>query len=188
MRKKFIAAMLGLFAMSGVPLLLGAHSTPANAGDNDSGINGSIAVATHRADGTVPDIALAQQSQALPAATSVAVTSKDVRVEAHIKSLHDRLKITSAEEPQWNEFANVMRENAERMREAVDERNEARGMSAVDDLKAYQTIADAHARGLEKLIPAFQTLYDSMSDDQKKNADAIFSESHHEKKSGHTSG
>jgi len=39
---------------------------------------------------------------------------------------------------------------------------------------------------LEKLIPAFQTLYDSMSDSQKKTADVIFSQGrdrHHHKKS-----
>src|SRR5215471_18293365 len=34
------------------------------------------------------------------------------RVESRIKSLHDHLKITSAQEPQWNAVAQVMRENA----------------------------------------------------------------------------
>jgi hypothetical protein len=38
-------------------------------------------------------------------------------------------------------------------------------------------MADTHAQGLEKLIPAFEALYDSMSDVQKKKADAIFGES-----------
>ena len=47
-------------------------------------------------------------------------------------------------------------------------------MNAVDDLKSYSEIAEAHADGLKKFIPAFEPLYVSMSDTQKKNADALF--------------
>jgi protein CpxP len=50
----------------------------------------------------------------------------------------------------------------------------AKTMTAVDDLRAYQGIADAHADGLKKLIPAFEALYLTMPDEQKKNADAAF--------------
>ena len=34
------------------------------------------------------------------------------RVEEHIKELRAQLQITPAEQPQWEQFANVMRENA----------------------------------------------------------------------------
>jgi hypothetical protein len=47
-------------------------------------------------------------------------------------------------------------------------------MTAVDDLKSYGEIADAHADGIKKLTPVFAALYASMSDAQKKEADAIF--------------
>jgi len=53
-------------------------------------------------------------------------------------------------------------------------------MSAVDDLRSYQKLADAHADGLKKLVPAFEALYNTMSQDQKKTADAVFAE--HEKR------
>jgi hypothetical protein len=43
-----------------------------------------------------PEMAQAQQAQ--PPAPTPAASTKDPRVEARIKSLHDRLKITSAEE------------------------------------------------------------------------------------------
>ena len=33
---------------------------------------------------------------------------------------------------------------------------------------------DAHADGIKKFTPAFETLYVSMSDAQKKDADALF--------------
>jgi hypothetical protein len=99
------------------------------------------------------------------------------RVDAHIKSLHDRLQITAAQEPQWGAVAQAMRDSAEKMQAAIQQRQAAKMLTAVDDLKAYQTIADAHSQGLQQLVPAFEALYATMSDDQKKNADTVFSQS-----------
>ena len=58
------------------------------------------------------------------------------RVEARIKELHAQLRITPAEEPQWNEFAQVMRENARDMDQAFMQRaavpdNERRAEHAI---------------------------------------------------------
>jgi hypothetical protein len=47
-------------------------------------------------------------------------------------------------------------------------------MTAVEDLKAYGEITDVHAEGIKKFVSAFEPLYNSMSDAQKKNADNIF--------------
>jgi hypothetical protein len=47
-------------------------------------------------------------------------------------------------------------------------------LSAVDDLKTYQDFTKAHLDGLKNLTSAFESLYDSMSADQKKNADQVF--------------
>jgi hypothetical protein len=47
-------------------------------------------------------------------------------------------------------------------------------MSAVQDLHTYQQFAQAHVDGLKNLTAAFSKLYDTMSDDQKKNADQVF--------------
>lgn len=97
------------------------------------------------------------------------------RVEARITTLHAQLKITSAEEPQWTAVAQAMRDNASSVHSLVEQRKAQAGqMTAVDDLKSYEAITDAHADGLKKLIPAFEQLYTSMSDDQKKTADQIF--------------
>lgn len=73
-----------------------------------------------------------------------------------------------------------MRDNAGTMDSLRQARtSQANSMTAVDDLKSYSQIADAHADGIRKLTPAFQALYDSMSDVQKKNADLIFQTDHH---------
>jgi hypothetical protein len=47
-------------------------------------------------------------------------------------------------------------------------------MTAVDDLKSYAEITDAHADGIKKFTPVFATLYAGMPDAQKKNADGVF--------------
>lgn len=47
-------------------------------------------------------------------------------------------------------------------------------MTAVEDIKSYAEIAGAHADDLKKFAPVFEALYNSMSDEQKKNADTIF--------------
>jgi hypothetical protein len=47
-------------------------------------------------------------------------------------------------------------------------------MTAVDDLTTYQEFAKVHLDGLTDLIASFKSLYDSMPEAQKKNADKVF--------------
>ncbi|HEX7912268.1 MAG TPA: Spy/CpxP family protein refolding chaperone [Paraburkholderia sp.] len=95
-------------------------------------------------------------------------------VEDRITYLHSQLKITSAQETQWNAFANVMRSNGETMGQLFQQRRAATNVSALDDMKQYATIAQAHADGMKKLVDAFDPLYNSFSPEQKKLADATF--------------
>lgn len=97
------------------------------------------------------------------------------RAELRIKDMHAKLKITPPQEEQWNKVAEVMRDNAKTMDELTQKRMEhAKDVSAVDDLKSYGEVADAHADGIKKLLPVFTALYASMSDAQKKEADTLF--------------
>lgn len=95
-------------------------------------------------------------------------------VEARIKTLHDKLKITSAQEGEWKKVAAAMRWNEGNLHKLVEARHAEESATAVDDLQSYEKIASAHATGLKKLIPAFQALYNTMSPDQKENADGVF--------------
>jgi periplasmic protein CpxP/Spy len=96
------------------------------------------------------------------------------RIEARIKAFHSKLGITEAQEEQWNKLAQVMRENATTMHTLLTARKGKGAMNAVDDLKSYNEMLEAQAAGLRNFIPAFEELYAAMSDDQKKNADQIF--------------
>jgi|SRR5579862_655045 len=96
-------------------------------------------------------------------------------VEARIKKLHRDLHITAAQESQWSEVAQMMRDNSKAMADLHQQRvDDAKALGAVDELKSYAAVIDAHADGLHKFIPVFQSLYDSMSDAQKKTADSVF--------------
>jgi hypothetical protein len=108
---------------------------------------------------------------------------RDEAVEHHITDMHAKLKITAAEESEWKEVAETMRENAKAMDKAIDKRDSSlANATAIDDLNAYADIAQAHANGVKKLAKSFSGLYSMMSDDQKKEADEIFSHRNHEGK------
>jgi|SRR5579872_48872 protein CpxP len=97
-------------------------------------------------------------------------------VEQRITKLHAELKITPDQEAKWNAVAQAMRDNAANMDKLVAEKHQQapQNMTAVDDLKTYQQFAQAHVDGLKNLTSAFSSLYNAMSDQQKKNADQVF--------------
>jgi len=126
------------------------------------------------------DMQLAQAGQAPPPGATPAPPNAPPpapadRIESRIKSLHEQLKITPAQESQWAAVAQAMRDSANQMQTLVQQRTQnVKAMTAVDDLHSYQAIAQAHLDGLNKLVLAFETLYATMSDAQKKNADIVF--------------
>jgi len=126
----------------------------------------------------------ATRALAQAAATPIAATANETKgetVEQRITKLHADLKITPAEEAQWNGVAQAMRENATAMDKlvATNRTTPPQNMSAVEDLKTYQQFAQAHVDGLKNLTSAFSTLYDAMPDAQKKVADEVFRTSGH---------
>jgi hypothetical protein len=101
--------------------------------------------------------------------------SMESLVDRRIADLHSKLHITSQQSQQWDQFTHVMRDNAK----GLDGLYKARaanisGMSAVDNMQSYAQIEQRRAQDVEKLVPAFQTLYASLSDQQKKTADQLF--------------
>jgi len=108
------------------------------------------------------------------------------RVETHIKEMRTQLRITPAEQAQWDQFAQVMRANARDMDQAFMQRaQQYPTMTAVQNMQSYEQIAEAHAAALQKLVPAFQNLYNAMPAEQRQVADQIFranAESHAQKR------
>jgi hypothetical protein len=116
-------------------------------------------------------VAQAASPEAMPAPAP----AENAPVEARIKDLHKRLKITDAQKAQWDALAQVMRENAQTMADLQKQRaSDVNAMNAVDVVKSYGEVIQAHEDGMKKFIPAFEALYNSLSDAQKKIADSMF--------------
>jgi periplasmic protein CpxP/Spy len=136
----------------------------------------AIAILAGIAIGT-PRLAAAQPPA--PAAGNTTPAAKPVGaadvVEARIKALHDQLKIISGEESQWSAVAQAMRDSAKNTGALIAARaKKAKSMTAIDDLRSYHAILQEHLDGIDKLTTAFEALYASMPDSQKKVADAVF--------------
>jgi len=119
--------------------------------------------------------ALAQVITPNPA-TASAIETNGETVQQRITALHASLKITPAEETQWNGVAQAMHENAAAVGKliATNGTTSPQNLSAIQELQIYQQLAQAHVDGLENLTTAFSTLYNVMPDDQRKVADRVF--------------
>ena len=101
--------------------------------------------------------------------------NREDRVEGRIAGLHARLHITQAQEPQWQQFAQVMRDNARALDQAYEQRfQRLSSMTAPENMQSYAQIAEQQAQDAQKLVPAFQALYSTLSDQQKQAADQVF--------------
>jgi hypothetical protein len=96
-------------------------------------------------------------------------------VEGRIAFIKAELKITEAQAPQWNAFAEAVRGNVGRMVEM--QRSMMGGQGAPSTLTARLALEDklltAHLAALKKTEETLAQLYGVLSDDQKKIADTI---------------
>jgi hypothetical protein len=102
------------------------------------------------------------------------------RVEGHIAFLKTELKITSAQESQWQKVAQAMRQGAERMKALRDaKRAEAdKPTTSLERLKAREKFTQAHAESTRAFVAAYEPLYNAMSEEQRQAADALFTPRH----------
>jgi hypothetical protein len=109
-------------------------------------------------------------------ARRAAYSARRETLDQRISTLHAALKITPAQEADWAKVAEVMRRNDSDMQKLVADRETRvpHQLSAVDDLKTYQSFTQAHVDGLKDLVVSFETLYAAMPDDQKILADHVF--------------
>ena len=134
----------------------------------------TAAAATAATPGTSAVPAAAAPATATAAATAP-TTRRDMVVERRITALRSKLKITAAEQKPFDDFAQAMRENAHRMDDAITEKRAgAATASAVDQMKAYAGLAQAHSEEVNRLVGPFTTLYEALSPEQKKLADQSF--------------
>jgi hypothetical protein len=95
-------------------------------------------------------------------------------IEGRLAFLKMELKITDAQLPLWNAFAQFMRDNATAMQampHTIIGKNKAATLS--DKLAAGETMLAARLEAVRKLKAAADPLYTALDTDQKKTADEI---------------
>ena len=94
------------------------------------------------------------------------------RVEERLTALKTDLKITDAQTPAWNNFADAMRANVKAMQSAAADMRPAEGTApdALKRMEAMDAMAKLHAQGSERMLSAFRPLYAQLNDEQRKVA------------------
>lgn len=96
-------------------------------------------------------------------------------VEGRLAFLKTELKITDAQTPMWNAFAQAVRDNAKAMEAMMQGGMMGMSQSAKlpDKLEMREKMMATHLDALRKLKTAVDPLYAAFSDEQKKTADEI---------------
>ena len=106
--------------------------------------------------------------------------SASERVEARIAFIQQTLQITSAQQPQFDTFANVLRKQARTLDERIQQRRAQMqqgaapaNVTAIDRLERMQRMTAERYNQLGEVIAAAKPLYDSLSVEQKQAADQL---------------
>jgi predicted lipid-binding transport protein (Tim44 family) len=95
-------------------------------------------------------------------------------VEGRLAFLKTELKITPAQEPQWTKFADTVRSTAKTAEGAMPMKQAgAQPSTAPDLLGRYEKALTLRLETVRALKGAFDPLYTSLSDEQKKVADEL---------------
>lgn len=99
------------------------------------------------------------------------------RIDARLAYAKAALKITPAQEAQWNALADVLRKQAKAMDEQFAQRRNTRDqqLSAIDRLQRRQEMMSAASARATEVLEAAKPLYAVLNDEQKKEADALLS-------------
>ncbi len=140
------------------------------------------------AQGTAAPSSAAAAEASPPAVTrpasrhrATAATPEQMRqsMERYLTQLRTQLGVKSALQPQWDAFAQLTRGNANELQDRFTQRGANLGrMSAAENMAEYAQISELHSQQLLRLATAFRALYDAMTPDQKRGADAVFRVNH----------
>lgn len=117
------------------------------------------------------------------------------RVEARLAYLKTALKITDAQQAQWDTFANTLRKQARDMDERVKARRTraAEGVrdarpNAIERLERRQARLEAASARLNEMLAAAKPLYAALTPEQQKVADELMSAQRRGIRHGHHRG
>ena len=101
------------------------------------------------------------------------------RVEARLAYVKTALKITDAQQPQWDAYANLVRKHAKELeqrfksRKVSEGRSEHRRPNAIEHLEWQQSFHAEAITRLNDLLAVEKPLYAALSPEQRKVADVV---------------
>ena len=108
------------------------------------------------------------------------------RIEARLAYLKTALKITDAQQPQWEAFANTLRKHAQNMDQRIKARRSQmaqghhdRKATAIERLERRQARLAAASARLNDTLAAAKPLYAALSPEQQKVADELLASPRH---------
>jgi periplasmic protein CpxP/Spy len=100
-------------------------------------------------------------------------------VDGRIAFLKAELKITPAQEAQWQQVEAAMRENAKQLDQSITAAHQNRGnMDAVQRIELREQFAKVRADNDARLLAAFKPLYASLSPEQQQMANQLVGAHH----------
>lgn len=148
-------------------------------------------------------LALAQSGGSMPHARPAAAGPQhggafrmpSERVEARLAYLRTALKITDAQQSQWEAFANTLRKQAKDMDSRVQARRAQRAEgkrdgrpTAIERLERRQERLALASTRLNELVTAAKPLYTALTPEQQKIADELLTQRHRGMRHGHRRG
>ena len=98
-------------------------------------------------------------------------------VEGQLAYWEAELKVTDAQAPQWNAFADAFRSSATQFREAIEQLPNASGaVTAPELIERRVARLTAELDAMKPVSATVKELYAVLSDDQKKTADELMAE------------
>jgi len=151
----------------------------------------SSGFAVHAQTGTAPTDQPMAQHGARHHDGKRAFMKPSERIEARLAYLRTALKITDAQQVQWNAFAETLRNHArsadQRMQEfrAQREQGTRERPNAIARLEREQQRHAASAARINELLTVQRPLYLALSDEQKAIADELLAPRRHGHRMGH---
>ncbi|HTY04722.1 MAG TPA: Spy/CpxP family protein refolding chaperone [Rhodocyclaceae bacterium] len=93
------------------------------------------------------------------------------RMDKHLAHFKSELKITAAQEPLWQAFADRVKAEAGKGMQAMRDVSQDMSLSAPDRMTKHIDIMKDRVAAMESVQAAFKPLYDSMTPGQKRVAD-----------------
>lgn len=100
-------------------------------------------------------------------------------VDARVAFLRTALKITDAQDGAFQNLAKVMRDDAAAHEKMHESMHGAWPKTSLDRLELHAKMAQQHAQHLATFVAAYKSLYDGLSEDQRKAADELFAPHFH---------